>query len=409
MNRRRFLLGAGLLGAGLALAGWRGVGGVANACLAGLPAGLAAHPLLEPVWNGLDFAQVWDGHAHLVGVGDSGEGAWSNPALDDPAHPLQYLQKRFYLNASCVEAASGGVDAAYVARLTALADQLPEGFKVLLYAFDWARDAAGRPEPANTAFRVADSYAAAVVATRPERFEWAASIHPYRPDALEALDWAARQGARAVKWLPAAQGMDPASPRCDAFYAALARHDLPLISHAGKEQAVTGAARQDYGNPLRLRRPLEAGVRVIVAHCASHGRDRDLDRGAAGPDLPSFALFARLMDTPAYRHRLYADISALTQFNRLAVLEQVLLREDWHDRLLNGSDYPLPGVTPLVSLELLRSRGLLPAAAPRVLGELRRHNALLFDFALKRLLSQRGVTFPASVFQTRRHFTRSAA
>ena len=44
----------------------------------------------------------------------------------------------------------------------------------------------------------------------------------------------------------------------------------------------------DFGNPLRLRRALDAGVRVVVAHCASMGQDRDLDRGAAGPLVDSF-------------------------------------------------------------------------------------------------------------------------
>ena len=54
----------------------------------------------------------------------------------------------------------------------------------------------------------------------PRDFEWVASIHPYRTDALEALEQAKRDGARAVKWLPSAMGIDPASPRCDRFYRA---------------------------------------------------------------------------------------------------------------------------------------------------------------------------------------------
>ena len=58
--------------------------------------------------------------------------------------------------------------------------------------------------------------------------------------------------------------------------------NLPLISHAGLERAVLGREAHDFGNPLRLRRALDAGVRVVVAHCASLGEDRDLDRGAKG-------------------------------------------------------------------------------------------------------------------------------
>lgn len=74
-------------------------------------------------------------------------------------------------------------------------------------------------------------------------------LHPYRPDALEALQAAIAGGARAVKWLPAAMGMDPASPRCDAFYRVLAETRLPLIVHCGEEKAVKGGDTQHLGNP----------------------------------------------------------------------------------------------------------------------------------------------------------------
>ena len=73
---------------------------------------------------------------------------------------------------------------------------------------------------------------------------------------MAALEQAKAEGARAVKWLPSAMGIDPASPLCDDFYRTLARLDLPLISHAGTENAVHGVGRSELGNPLKLRRPL---------------------------------------------------------------------------------------------------------------------------------------------------------
>jgi len=66
------------------------------------------------------------------------------------------------------------------------------------------------------------------------------SIHPYRRDAVAALENAVAHGARAVKWLPSAMGIDPASPKCDAFYRSLAQLHVPLICHAGEEMAVDG-------------------------------------------------------------------------------------------------------------------------------------------------------------------------
>ncbi len=407
MNRRQFLQRTGLLTLGGAgLAGWSlwPEAGIINPCRAGLPGELAEHPLMQQVWAGIDPARVWDAHAHLVGVGDGESGAWANPRMDSLWNPLQYVQKLFYLNAGCVHNAPGKVDESFVARLENLMDGFPPGAKILLLAFDWAHDEQGRPSRENSAFHLPNAYAARVVAAHPGRFEWAASIHPYRSDALAALEQAVAQGARAMKWLPAAMGIDPAAPRCDAFYRALARHDLPLITHAGHEAAVAGTAVQEYGNPLKLRRAMDLGVRVVVAHCASHGEDRDLDRGGSGQPVPSFDLFARLMDEPGHAGRLFADISAVTQFNRAGVLDVLLARTDWHDRLLNGSDYPLPGILPLISVERLVGRGWLEADAKPFLIGLRDHNPLLFDFALKRLLKRDGVGFGASVFETRDFF-----
>jgi mannonate dehydratase len=150
-----------------------------------------------------------------------------------------------------------------------------------------------------------------------------------------------------------------------------------------------------------LRRPLDRGVRVVVAHCASLGDGDDLDLGAT---KPNFELFARLMDDPRYERTLAADISGVTQANRLDVVATLLARRDWHSRLLNGSDYPLPGVVPLVSLRQLAARGLLQAESVAALAELRNHNVLLFDFVLKRSLGNNGIGFARSVFETRPFF-----
>jgi len=182
---------------------------------------------------------------------------------------------------------------------------------------------------------------------------------------------------------------------------------LPLISHAGEERAVLGNDIQEFGNPLRLRRALDAGVRVVVAHCASMGQDRDLDKGENGPFVDSFQLFSRLFEDRRYEKNLFGDISAMTQIDRAApALATVIEREDWQPRLLNGSDYPLPGVMPIFSVDELVSMGLLQAAAAPVLKEIRTYNVLLFDFVLKRTLRSGGKAFAPRVFETRGFFER---
>jgi len=66
----------------------------------------------------------------------------------------------------------------------------------------------------------------------------------------------------------------------------------------------------------KLRRALEHGVTVVVAHSASMGESRDIDRGPEGQWVSSFALFERLMDEPAHVGRLLGDLSAITQTAR---------------------------------------------------------------------------------------------
>lgn len=408
-NRRRLLLAAG---GSIALGGcdYSLEHGLFNACRAELPEELARNEAVLAAWDGLDTARMWDCHVHLIGSGDSGSGVWLNPEMLNIANPVQYAQRLFYLNAGCAGDAPGSVDESYVQRMVNLVGRMPPGVKLVLLAFDRHHAADGTPLPAETAFYVPDAYVMATARRHPERFEWAASIHPYRRDALTALNRAKANGARAIKWLPAAMGIDPASPRCDTFYAELARLDLPLITHGGMERAVSVADRQHLGNPLLLRRALERGVRVVIAHCATLGQDRDLDRGEHGPYVASFSLFARLMDDPRYRATLFGDISAVAQFNRAGpALLALLEREEWHPRLLNGSDYPLPGIVPLYSVGRLAQLGVIDESLAPVLAQVREHNPLLFDFVLKRHLRAAGKRFPASVFETRPFFDRAPA
>jgi len=404
---RRRLLVAGLA-AGAGATAWRfwPDEGVLNPCRAALPPRLASHEIVRAAWLGIDPAKIWDCHVHLVGTGDSGSGIWTNPQMSSLLHPFQYAQRLFYLNAGCAHEAPGQVDKSYVERMRNLLDAMPSGVKLLLLAFDYSYGLDGAVAPESSSFYTPNEYAQRVAATYPGRFEWAASVHPYRNDCVAALESARRGGARAIKWLPAAMGIDPASPRCDAFYAAAARLGLPLISHGGEERAVT-TSDQELGNPLRLRRALEHGVRVVIAHCASIGTNRDLDRGPDGPLVDSFALFARLMDESRYEGRLFGDISALTQLNRAGpALAAVIERGEWHHRLLNGSDYPLPGIIPLYSVKYMVELKLIEPALAPLLSEIRLHNPLLFDFVLKRHLRANGRQLAAGIFETRPFFAR---
>ncbi len=411
MNRRQFLLGASvsigtLAVSSIAIAGskfWPDAG-FTNPCLSGLPDDLKSHPLMQQIWVGLDTTQVWDCHVHLVGTGDSHPqesklNPWFNPNMNSVWHPILKTQKHFYMNGGC--ATEGNIDNSFAARLAQITSEMPAGFKSMLFAFDWFRDAKGRPIQEQSIFYVPNEYAAKVASKHSQQFEWVCSIHPYRPDAVDALETAKAQGARAIKWLPSGMGIDPASPKCDTFYKKAAALNMPIISHTGAESAVQGGD-QAHGNPLRMRRALDNGVRVVLAHCASEGHDEDTDNG--NKRVKSLSLFTRIMDTPDYKQLAFGEISALTLINHTAAIKPILQRSDWHSRLLNGSDYPLPGIFPLINTEQLLQMDLLEAEHLPFLQQVKAFNPLMFDFAVKRLIKVDGVGFANSVFETRHFF-----
>ena len=414
MQRRHFLGLLGVLGLGSAAAiyhfnlrslfkYWPDNNRLFNRCLnSQLPSELADHDVILSAQDGIDTRQMWDGHVHLLGMGDTDSGIWINPQFLNLLKLNHYLRFRFYLNAACpVEGLS--VDEGFIARLKSL--RWGQGSRFLLLAFDYTYNEQGERLPEQTAFYIPNEYVARIRQQSPDTFEWLASIHPYRTDCVEALEQAVHDGARGVKWLPPAMGIDPASERCDRFYAAMAYWDIPLLCHCGEENAIHGANSQAYGNPLALRRALNQGVKVVIAHCASLGHNRDIDKGPNGPYTSNFELFTRLMDDPRYDGLLFGDISAMTQINRVYALKTLITRRDWHPRLLYGSDYPLPGIIPLISLKSLQEKQYITIEQAEVLTQVREHNPLLFDFVLKRHLQVEGQQFDKSVFHTRSLWT----
>ena len=411
MNRRQFLLSASAGVSTLALSSlaiastkfWPDAG-FSNPCLSGLPDDLKLHPLMRQIWTGIDIAQVWDCHVHLVGTGDSKPhdnklSPWFNPNMESIWHPILKTQKHFYMNGGCTK--EGKIDHSYVAHLAQICAEMPAGFKSMLFAFDWFRDAQGRPIKERSIFHIPNEYAAKIASEYSQQFEWVCSIHPYRPDAIDALEAAKAQGARAIKWLPSGMGIDPANPKCDAFYKKAAALNIPTISHTGAESAVQGG-EQAYGNPLSMRRALDNGVRGVLAHCASEGQDVDTDK--SNKRVKSIDLFTRVMDTPDYKSLAFGEISALTLINHAAAIKPILRRTDWHGRLLKGSDYPLPGIYPLINTQQLVEMDLLKPEYLPFLRQVKAYNPLMFDFAIKRLIQTDGVSFADSVFETRHFF-----
>lgn len=347
-----------------------------------------ARALIARAWQGLDPAKVLDVHLHLAGTGHDGSGCFVGERLLSKTNPVEFLKYTIYKEASGVTE-DEKCELQWMERLAGLMRSQEQHGKGLLFAFDMFHRDDGTPDKAQSEFYVPNSYALKTAKSYPDLFFPAASVHPYRKDAVAALEEAVAGGAVAVKWLPNAMNINPASEKCDPFYEAMARLQVPLVTHAGEEKAVHAEELQRLGNPLLLRRPLEKGVTVVVAHCASLGQNPDLD-APGQPLADNFDLFLRLMRDAQWNGRVFGEVSAMTIVNRVGrPLAEVLRDDALAARLVNGSDYPLPAINVLMQTGAVAEKGFITAEERELLNEIDRADPLLMDFVMKRCLRLR--------------------
>lgn len=344
----------------------------------------AARKLIDAAFDDIDPARLVDFHTHIIAIGTSVKDAFVNPKMREGIN-LERLKFLIYASASAISNIDD-TDREYVARLIRLTRGTRRQGKYRILALDKHYNQDGSVNLAKTNIYVPNHYVVDLARQHSDLFLPVISVHPYRTDALEELDKWAKTGVKYVKWLPNAMGMDPASKSVEPFYRKMKEHNMILLSHAGEEQAVEAEEDQQLGNPLRLRKPLDMGVRVIVAHAASLGTCEDLDSREA-KKANCFDLFLRLMDETKYAGLVFGEISAMLQFNRMPVPFSTLLkRQDLHSRLVNGSDYPLPAINALIRTRSLASDGFITSAEREALNDIYDYNPLLFDFVLKRTL-----------------------
>ena len=355
--------------------------------------------LIKRAFDGIDPERLIDHHVHIAGLGVGGTKTFVNPKMLTWRHPFHRLKLKVYMSSAGVSD-EDDADPQAAARLANLVMSIKNHGKHRLLAFDKNYRKDGTVDLEKTEFYVPNEYVFELAERYPDLFVPNISVNPYRPDALDELEKWARRGARIVKWLPNAMGIDPSDPKCDPFYQKMKELDLILLSHGGEEKAVEAEEDQKLGNPLLLRRALDHGVKVIVAHCAGLGTNEDLDNRDR-KQIDNFDLFLRLMDEKRYEGLLFGEISAMTQFNRSGKpLRTILAREDLHERLVNGSDYPLPAVNLLIRTRPLVKQGYINNSEASSLKEIYDYNPLLFDFVLKRTLKLPGTSrsLPASIF-----------
>ena len=266
---------------------------------------------------------VIDMHAHIAGIGAGGSNCYVSPELQNNWRYDIYL-KAFDLTVNDLEVHGDQLAFERTSQRLA-ASQRVDGAVIL--ALDGVINKAGELDMDHTKVYIPNDFVARETAKYDNLF-FGASINPYRHDALQRLEQAKADGAVLIKWLPAIQQVDPSDLSLRPFYSKLIELELPLLVHTGAEHSFP-SANHDLGDPMLLRLPLDLGVTVIAAHVATTGRTE------------SETHFERVLALFPEYPNLYADISSLTQLNKLWYLPKVLDHSEIHDRLLYGTDYPL--------------------------------------------------------------------
>lgn len=357
----------------------------------------AAEKLIVDAIKGVP--ELVDMHAHLIA---EGHGCCTHPNLDKPLiHPFYAAQKYLFKSAAGIPRTATDSDKIYIDKMVDYSRKMGIPVRHFILAMDYWYDEDGTRRPDKTGIYISNEYMMSVVKQHPDIFIPCISVNPYRKDALDELDLYAGQGVRIVKWLPNSMGMNPANPKCIPFYERMVKHRMVLLCHVGEEHSVSaGGPDQSLGNPLLLRLPLNTGVKVIAAHCASEGFNRDIE-AKEQPWRSNFNLFLRLMDDPKYKDLLFADISAMTVFKRIGEpLITMLNRTDLHSRLVFGTDYPVPAIGLIVHTSALAREGYITVEQKKLVDEIFDFNPLLFDFVLKRIIRSphTGVKFGDSIF-----------
>jgi len=281
----------------------------------------------EPIESGehimLPDPAIIDIHCHTAGIGAGASGCFVSSAMRRNVR-FNFFLKTFGVSEG--ELQQHG-DRLVLERLSQRLSESRHIAAAVVLAMDGVVDTHGRLDEAATEIYIPNEFLARECRNY-SNLLFGASINPHRRDAMERLERAAEEGAVLLKWLPSIQGIDPGDARLKPFYRRLQELRLPLLTHTGNEESFTRADNR-LSDPLRLRAALDEGVTVIAAHCASNGKDGGQ------------AYLERLLTLFAAYPNLYADISSLTQANRLGHLTRVLRHRSIHERLLYGSDMPI--------------------------------------------------------------------
>ena len=282
--------------------------------------------------DAIEALDITDWHVHVAGLGYGESGNFINQQMRDNFRFGFFLK---WMNVTEAELAEHG-DQIVVKRLNEKIEQSRYIDQAIILALDGVIDEKTKQlDKERTQFHVSNDFVAREVAKYPKLL-FGASINPTRHNSIELLEQVHAQGAVLIKWIPSIMHFDPADKKLEPFYKKMAELNMPLLTHTGMEKSFADA-RDELADPRKLELALNSGVTVIAAHIATTGKSEGQDN------------FERIMPMFAEFPNLYADISSLTQINKLGYLARALKVPGLTERMIYGTDWPLqyfPVVSP---------------------------------------------------------------
>ena len=283
------------------------------------------HALTHSRTHALPAGARIDVHVHLAGVGTQGSGCWTSERLQRRA-TFRGLRLLYGITDEQIRHT---LDQDWAAMVAGLVAESELDYAVVL-GFDGVYDRRGELDrersqmmvPPRWVFEVCERYTNLLPGP---------SLNPNRADALERLEECIERGASLIKWLPSVQAIDPASRSLIPFYRRLAEIGIPLLVHAGTGEQTFRMVAPELGGLERLKLPLEMGVPIICAHTAApvhYAREPD-----PFPELRSMLR--------RYPH-LWVDNSGLANPARFLHLPRLIEDPLFRERMLHGSDFPVP-------------------------------------------------------------------
>ena len=174
------------------------------------------------------------------------------------------------------------------------------------------------------------------------------SVNPNRKDALNLIEKYHKMGFKGGKLLHSYWETDLNDKRYEPYFMLLSELGLPLVIHVGDENSL--ASNKALESIEQLKSPLNLGCRIVCAHMGASS-DGVLSMFSRDPEKLGANYFTLLRWLREF-DGLYADVSALLCINKARILPHLKTQTQIHDKILFGTDFPVPFSVILSSYDL---------------------------------------------------------